>query len=148
MDGPERIAGIVRALPLLRQSWCCAWGMVFVMVEPLPAWWKGLRGSRMQGRVEHPWPPALRALVAAVFMRAVRDVLGLDWVPVSEEDRESALEFLRSGWAVDLAWALGLDAGALAAVVEGALADPAAGEALRTAVRNFCVRGRRGGSDV
>jgi hypothetical protein len=81
--------------------------------------------------------------VAALFMGAVRDALGVDWQPVSEQDRESALEFLRSGWAADLAWAVGFDAIVLAAVVEGVLADPAAGEAVRAVVGSFCSRGGR-----
>lgn len=109
--------------------------------ELLPAWWRSLRGCRVWGRAAHPWPPGFRALVAALFMRAVRDALGVDWQPVSERDRESALEFLRSGWAADLAWAVGFDAIALA---EGALADPAAGEVVRAVVGRFCMRGERG----
>lgn len=111
--------------------------------EPFPAWWVGLRGRRAWGRAAHPWPPALRALVAAVFMRAIRDALGADWGPVSQEDKDSAREFLRSGWAADLAWALGFDAAALAGAVERAMADPAAMEPLRAAARRFCARGKR-----
>lgn len=111
--------------------------------EPLPGWWSGLRGSRVWGRAAHPWPPALRALVAAVFMRAIWDVLGVDWRPVAPEDREAAREFLRSGWAADLAWALGLDLAALAAWLERAQADSRALESARAAARRLCVRAAR-----
>lgn len=108
--------------------------------EPLPAGRVGLRGRRAWGRAAHPWPPALRALVAAVFMRAIRDVLGADWRPVAPEDRESAREFLRSGWAADLAQVLGLDLAALAVWLERAQADPGALESARAAARRLCVR--------
>jgi len=114
-----------------------------VRVEPFPAWRAGLRGRRACGRAAHPWPPGLRALVAAVFMRAVRDALGVDWRPVAPEDARSAREFLGSSWAADLAWAVGLDAAALAGAVERAMADPAAMEPLRAAARRFCARGGR-----
>lgn len=105
--------------------------------ELFPAWRAGLRGRRAWGRAAHPWPPGFRALVAAVFMRAVRDALGVDWRPVTPEDAESARRFLRSPWAADLAWALGLDAAALAAWVERALADPAGLESARSVAERF-----------
>jgi SH3-like domain-containing protein len=82
-------------------------------------------------------------LAAAVFMRAVRDALGVDWRPVAPEDVRSARDFLRSPWAADLAWALGLDAAALAGAVERAMADPAVMESLRAAAGRFCARGAR-----
>ncbi len=108
--------------------------------EPFPAWRVGLRGRRAWGRAAHPWPPGFRALVAAVFMRAARDALGADWRPICQEDKDSALKFLRSGWAADLAWALGLDLAALAAWLERAQADPGALESAKAAARRLCAR--------
>ncbi|MEW5935422.1 MAG: hypothetical protein AB1816_17730, partial [Bacillota bacterium] len=107
-------------------------------------WRAGLRGRRAWGRAAHPWPPAIRALVAAVFMRAIRDALGVDWRPVAPEDRESAREFLRSPWAANLAWALGLDAAALVAWVERAQADSRVRESARVLVQQFCARAAGG----
>jgi len=82
-------------------------------------------------------PAPFRALTAAIFMRAVRDALGVDWRPVSRKDAESAKVFLRSPWAADLALALELDAEALAAWVERVLADPAALESAKPVVERF-----------
>lgn len=110
---------------------------------PFPAWRRGLQGRRLPANAAHPWPAPLRALVAAVFMRAVRDALGVDWRPVASEDAESARRFLRSPWAADLAWALGLDPAALAAWVERAQAGAEAFEAVKAAARRFCARAAR-----
>lgn len=89
-------------------------------------WRLGLPGSRPWGARGHAWPQPWRALVAAIFARAVRDALGADWRPVDPADAASARVFLASEWAVALAWAVGLDAAAIRAGVERTLADPVA----------------------